>query len=142
MMSGRELLAVSPLHVVHDVIAVLAAVQADRDEARLGRHEAGTLLHQLEHLGLVLGRNLDRGDLGDDVVAFADLGHGRSPRPRAGKTTPVPRYKFPADASAWARALAFDGIADVGILERERLLECRLRLDALPPVRNSGAPRH
>src|SRR5262245_57837691 len=111
MVSGRELLAVSPLHVVHDMVAVLAAVQADRYEARLGRHEAGPLLHQLDHLGLVPGRNLDRRDLGDDVVAFADLGHWAlsssawSARQRPGRRTSF-REDVPGSGST---ALAFDG---------------------------------
>src|SRR5262249_22817123 len=44
VVGGLELLAVGPLHVVHEVAAVLALVQADRHEAGLLRHEAGPLL--------------------------------------------------------------------------------------------------
>src|SRR6478672_2978460 len=79
MVRRLELLAVLPLDVVHDVAAVFATMQADRDEAGLTRHEAGTLFHQLQHLGLVVGRNLHGGDLGHDAVVFADFGHVRSP---------------------------------------------------------------
>src|SRR5262245_4478319 len=79
MVSSLEFAAIRPLHVVHDVAAVLAAVQADGDEARLRRHEAGALGHDLQHLGLVIGRRSDGGDLGYDVVAIADFGHGRPP---------------------------------------------------------------
>src|SRR5262245_16290335 len=57
----------------------------------------------------------------------------------AGKTTPVPWHKFPRGCVARVRALAFDGIAGVGILERERLLERRPRLDAVPPDLNVRA---
>src|SRR5262245_59997847 len=61
--------------------------------------------------------------------------------PWPARQRPCRGTSFRADASVRARTLAFDGIAGVGILERERLLECWPRLDALPPVRNSGAPR-
>src|SRR5260221_79552 len=57
-------------------VSPLALVQADRHETRLPGHEPGALLHQLQHLGLVLLRNLDGRDLGDDVVARADFWHG------------------------------------------------------------------
>ena len=70
MMRGRELLAVGPLDVVDHVAAVLAAVQADRHEAGLRGHEAGALRHQVEHLFLVVGRELDGGDLGDDAAVL------------------------------------------------------------------------
>src|SRR5512144_2592423 len=79
MVSRLELLAVPPLNVVHDMAAVFAAVQADRYEAGLARHEAGALFHQLQHLGLVVGRNLHGGDLGHHAVVFTNLGHVRSP---------------------------------------------------------------
>jgi len=32
--------------------------------------------HQLQHLGLVVGRHLHGRDLGDDAVVLADFGHG------------------------------------------------------------------
>src|SRR5579871_5203574 len=52
-------------------------MQVDRDEARLGRHEAGALDHQIEHLVLVVGWQLDGGDLGDDTAVLADIRHDR-----------------------------------------------------------------
>src|SRR6516165_1097964 len=79
MVGSLELLAIGPLDIVHEVAAVLAAVQADRNEARLGRHEAGALGHQVQHLGLVVRRNLDGRDLGHDVGVFANFRHVRSP---------------------------------------------------------------
>src|SRR5262252_10356759 len=79
MVSSLELLAIGPLDVVDDVAAVLAAVQRDRYEARLSRHETGALGHQLQHLGLVVRRNLDGRDLGHDVGVFANFRHVRSP---------------------------------------------------------------
>src|SRR5882757_10406001 len=39
MVRSLELLTIGPLHVVHDVAAVLALVQADRHETRLPGHE-------------------------------------------------------------------------------------------------------
>src|SRR5215471_7328809 len=79
MVGSLELRAIGPLDIVHDVAAVLAAVQADRDEARLSRHEAGALGHQIQHLGLVVRWNVDGGDLGHDVGVFANFRHVRSP---------------------------------------------------------------
>src|SRR6476646_6878219 len=76
MMRRRELVAVLPLDIVDDVAAVLAAVQGDRDETRLRRHETGALAHQFENFGLMFGLDLDGRDLGDDAVVFADFGHG------------------------------------------------------------------
>src|SRR5258707_3469775 len=66
VMRGCELLGIGPLHVVHHVAAILAAMQADRDEAWLLRHETSTLRHQFEHLGFVIGWKLDDGELGYD----------------------------------------------------------------------------
>jgi len=78
MMRRRELVAAVPLDVVHDMAAVGAAMQADRDEAGLLRHEAGALGHQFEHFRLMLGFDLHGRDLGHDTVDFADFGHGRA----------------------------------------------------------------
>src|SRR5436190_4565113 len=85
MVRGLKLLAVSPLHVIQEMAAVLALVEAHRHEPRLGRHEARALRHQLQHLGLVVRRHLDGRDLGDDVGGFADFGHGRAPWLRLGQ---------------------------------------------------------
>src|SRR6266436_6016082 len=71
MVSSLELLAIGPLDVVDDVAAVLAAVEADRYEARLGCHGTGALVHQLQQLGLVVGRNLGGRDLVHAVGVFA-----------------------------------------------------------------------
>src|SRR5260370_16611411 len=68
-----------PLDIVDEVAAVLAAVQGDGYETGLGRHEAGALGHQLEHLGLVVWGHLDGRDLGHDVAVFAVFGLVRSP---------------------------------------------------------------
>src|SRR6266581_8607166 len=76
MVRGFERLAILPLHIVHDVTAVLAAVKACRHEAGLGCHEAGTLRHQIQHLGLIVRGDLDGGDLGDDAAVLAYLRHG------------------------------------------------------------------
>jgi hypothetical protein len=77
MMRGRQLIGVGPLHVIDHVAAVLAAMQIDRDEAGLRCHETGALLHQGQHLVLIVGRELDRRNLGADAVSFADFGHDR-----------------------------------------------------------------
>src|SRR6185369_342429 len=97
MVRRLELLAVLPLNIVHNMTAVFAAMQADRNETGLARHEAGALLHQLQHLGLVVGRNLHGGDLGHDPVVFADLGHVRLLLSR--KTTRIAPQRF---GPAWA----------------------------------------
>src|SRR4051794_8902876 len=85
---GRlELLAASPLDVVDDAAAVEAAMQADRDEAGLLRHEAGALAHERERLGLPARLGLDDGDLRHRLVAGLDVRHGdllQTERDRAG----------------------------------------------------------
>src|SRR5260370_34209271 len=68
-----------PLDIVDEVAAVLAAAQGDGYETWLGRHEAGALGHQLEHLGLVVRGHLAGRDLGHAVAVFAYFGHVRSP---------------------------------------------------------------
>src|SRR5262249_55015434 len=74
-----QLLAAAPLHVVDDASPVEAAMQADGDEPGLGRHETGTLGHQRQRLGLLVGLGFDDGDLGDGLVLGSDLGHARPP---------------------------------------------------------------
>jgi hypothetical protein len=94
--SSRKLLAVLPLHVIHDVAAVFAAVEADRYEAGLRGHEAGALLHELENFRLIVRGQLDRGDLGHDVAVFADFRHGQSPA--VPEITPNLRARFRTDS--------------------------------------------
>jgi hypothetical protein len=75
VMRGGKLLRVGLLHIIDDVAAVLAAMQVHRDEPRLGRHETGALNHQVEDFVLLIGRQLDRGNLRANSIAFANLGH-------------------------------------------------------------------
>jgi hypothetical protein len=75
MMRGGELVGGGPLHVVDDVTAVLAAMQIDGNEARLRRHETGTLLHQVENFALIAGGQLDRRYLRTNSIALGDFGH-------------------------------------------------------------------
>src|SRR6202048_1603684 len=107
-MRRGELLAVLPLHIVDDMGAVLAAVQAHRHEPRLRSHELGALFHQVEHFGLVVRRHFDRGDLGDDVAVGADLGHGvLLSRVREGNAVRGVGFRASqAAGSAWRAAIA------------------------------------
>src|SRR5215468_7713862 len=76
-----QLVAVLPLDIVDDPPAIEAAMQADRDEARLARHEAGPLAHQGQRLGLLARLRLDDRDLSDRLIVDSYLWHGR-PRSR------------------------------------------------------------
>ena len=73
---GLELTPVGPLDVVHDVAAVGAAIEADRYKAGLPGHELGPLGHQRQHFVLIVGRQLDGGDLGHDAAICVHIGHG------------------------------------------------------------------
>src|SRR5690606_15101268 len=63
-MRRLQRLAVPPLDKIDDAVAIDAAVKMDGDEAGLGRHEGGALLHQRKSLVLLVRRDLDDGDRG------------------------------------------------------------------------------
>src|SRR4051794_3452130 len=65
---GLQEIAVLPLDVVHDTPAIEAAMQADGDESRLTRHEAGTLAHHGHGFGLLAHFRLDDRDLSDRLI--------------------------------------------------------------------------
>jgi hypothetical protein len=72
-------LTILPLDVVYDASSIEASMQADRDKARLPRHEARSFCHERQRLLLLLRLGFDNGDLGDDLVVCLNLGHARSP---------------------------------------------------------------
>src|SRR6187200_834009 len=107
---GGEALLVGPLQIVHHMRAVLAAVQADRYEAGLAGHKFGALLHQRQHVVLIVGPHLHRGDLGNDALVRANIGHGRSSLRVPSATTPEAPPGFPCQAGAFSIASAISTV--------------------------------
>src|SRR5260370_37804239 len=58
-MRRLQQLAVLPLDVVADAFSIEAAMEDDRDESRLTRHEPGPVLHQRQGFGLLVRLGLD-----------------------------------------------------------------------------------
>src|SRR5689334_7593915 len=79
---GFQELATLPLDVVDDAFAVEAAMERDRDEAGLARHEPGAFLHERQGLILFARLGLDDGDLRNDAVVGLNLWHGAPLRAR------------------------------------------------------------
>ena len=61
------------------VAQIEASVQADRDKARLTRHEMRSLRHQRKRFLLLFRLDFDEGDLRDRLIVFLDAGHGIAP---------------------------------------------------------------
>src|SRR5579871_1848541 len=92
MVRRFELLGIGPLDVVDEMSAILAAMQINRYETGLRRHETGALYHQLENFVLIAGRQLHSGDLRANAIALADIWHGFAPsaeRPLVKCATPI-----------------------------------------------------
>jgi hypothetical protein len=92
-MRCSKLFRVCPLHVIDDVTAVLAPVQIDRNETGLSRHEARAFDHEPENFILIVGRQLDRRDLGANTVTLADFGHKTPPVPRGDNAWPSREFR-------------------------------------------------
>src|SRR5262245_379012 len=95
---GLQHLAALPLDVIDD--AIEAAVEHDRDEARLARHEPRPLLHQRQSSILLARLGLDDRDLGDDPAVGVDLRHdaprwlGRSEPGRSARQNSTTKAEF------------------------------------------------
>lgn len=74
-MSRPQEIAALPLDVVDDATTVEAAMQADGDEPGLARHEAGSLSHQLQGLGLLPQLGLDECNLSYGLIVGLDVRH-------------------------------------------------------------------
>src|SRR5262249_39395688 len=81
-------IAILPLDVIDDAPPIEAAVQADGDKSRLGRHEAGPLMHHRQGLRLLARLGLNDRDLRDGLISGLNLRHG-APRRWPGRP---PKY--------------------------------------------------
>src|SRR5260370_34813653 len=73
-MRRLQQLAVLPLDVVDDAFSIEAAMEDDRDESRLTRHEPGPVLHQRQGFGLLVRLGLDHRGLRAELIVGSNLG--------------------------------------------------------------------
>ena len=76
-MGRPQQILVLPLDIIDDAPPIEAAMQANGNESGLARHEAGSLSHQCQCLGLLLWFGLDDRDLSYGLIVDLDMGHGR-----------------------------------------------------------------
>src|SRR4029077_2866597 len=116
-MRRLQKLAILPLDVIDDALAVEAAKETDRNETGLARHEARPLRHQRQRLGLFLRLRLDNVNL--DHRLWLCLWHQNLHCLNELKGVRQPR-------SYWSRGLLsfLDSYRDLSLLQSEEHRVC------------------